>query len=107
MTTPMDLLILGSGPAALALAAQSALRGLAVQLIAPTPEARWTQNFGSWSDELVGTQAEGCIEASWAAPSVFTPRRQEQILDRRYARVHTPRLQAKLRAACTEAGVRV
>lgn len=107
MTTPMDLLILGSGPAALALAAQSALRGLAVQLIAPTPEARWTQNFGSWSDELVGTPAEGCIEASWAAPSVFTPRRQEQILDRRYARVHTPRLQAKLRAACTEAGVRV
>ena len=100
-----DLLVLGSGPSALVLAVEAANLGLRVGCIAPRPEARWSQNFGSWSDELTGTIAADCIEASWAAPQVSTPRRHEVILDRRYARVHTPRLQARLRDACAAAGV--
>ena len=105
MSESPDLLVLGSGPSALVLAVEAANRGMRVSCIAPRPEARWSQNFGSWSDELAGTVAADCVEASWAAPQVSTPRRADVILDRRYARVHTPRLQARLREACADAGV--
>ena len=98
--TIADLLVLGSGPAALALAGEAAAQGLAVRLVAPRPEAAWRQNFGGWADALDGTAAEGCVSCSWAAPLVLTPRRGERVLDRRYARISTPKLQAVLRSAC-------
>ena len=105
MNAAADLLVLGSGPSALGLAAAGSAQGLQVRCVAPRPEARWVQNFGSWTDELEGTLAERCVEASWAAPSVFSPGGAERILDRRYARVHTRRLQEGLRAACAAGGV--
>ena len=40
-------------------------------------------------------------------PLVLTPRRGERVLDRRYARISTPQLQAVLRTACAGAQVTV
>lgn len=105
--TIADLLVLGSGPAALALAGEAAAQGLAVRLVAPRPDAAWRQNFGAWSDALEGTAAEGCVSCSWAAPLVITPHRGERVLDRRYARISTPRLQAVLRTACAGSQVAI
>ncbi|MEB3330968.1 MAG: lycopene cyclase family protein [Synechococcaceae cyanobacterium] len=48
-----DVLVVGGGPAALAIAADLAGRGLRVELLAPgDPDAPWVNTYGIWADEL-------------------------------------------------------
>jgi lycopene beta-cyclase len=47
----LPIAVLGSGPAALSLATALVDRGLAVVLIAPSPDAPWTQTYGMWTDQ--------------------------------------------------------
>lgn len=48
-----DVLVIGAGPAALAIAAELGGRGLAVAALAPTePAAPWTNTYGIWADEV-------------------------------------------------------
>lgn len=47
-----DLLIVGSGPAGLLLAAEACERGLSVGIIAPDPTARWLPRWSAFEDEL-------------------------------------------------------
>lgn len=48
----LDLVVIGCGPAGLALAAESAKRGLNVGLIGP--DLPFTNNYGVWEDEFIG-----------------------------------------------------
>lgn len=48
----MDLVVIGCGPAGLALAAESAKLGLNVGLIGP--DLPFTNNYGVWEDEFKG-----------------------------------------------------
>lgn len=48
----LDLVIIGCGPAGLALAAESAKLGLNVGLIGP--DLPFTNNYGVWEDEFKG-----------------------------------------------------
>lgn len=48
----MDLVVIGCGPAGLALAAESAKLGLKVGLIGP--DLPFTNNYGVWEDEFNG-----------------------------------------------------
>lgn len=50
---PLDLVVIGCGPAGLALAAESAKLGLTVGLIGP--DLPFTNNYGVWEDEFKGT----------------------------------------------------
>jgi len=50
---PLDLVVIGCGPAGLALAAESATLGLSVGLIGP--DLPFTNNYGVWEDEFKGT----------------------------------------------------
>ena len=48
-----DALIIGAGPAALAIAAELAGRGLTVDALCPAdPEAPWANTYGIWGDEV-------------------------------------------------------
>jgi lycopene beta-cyclase len=47
----LPIAVLGSGPAALSLATALADRGLEVVLVAPNPDAPWTQTYGMWTDQ--------------------------------------------------------
>lgn len=55
----LDLVVIGCGPAGLALAAESAKLGLNVGLIGP--DLPFTNNYGVWEDEFKGTDIF-CIE---------------------------------------------
>ncbi len=48
----LDLVVIGCGPAGLALAAESAKLGLSVGLI--SPDLPFTNNYGVWEDEFKG-----------------------------------------------------
>ena len=48
----LDLVVIGCGPAGLALAAESAKLGLSVGLIGP--DLPFTNNYGVWEDEFKG-----------------------------------------------------
>ncbi|MBX7454904.1 lycopene cyclase family protein [Mycolicibacterium sp. 3033] len=48
----MDVLVVGAGPAGMALAAQCARRGLRTGLVDPAPQRPWTATYGMWADEL-------------------------------------------------------
>jgi len=48
----LDLVVIGCGPAGLALAAESAKLGLKVGLIGP--DLPFTNNYGVWEDEFRG-----------------------------------------------------
>jgi lycopene beta-cyclase len=45
----MSVAVIGSGPAAWALTAAVAARGVEVMLVAPFPESDWTQTYGMWT----------------------------------------------------------
>jgi lycopene cyclase-like protein len=87
-----DIAVLGSGPAALAIAAACARRGATVALIAPEPESAWQPNYCLWADELPPGM-EGLIEHRWPEASVVTPS-GSHLLSRSYAKLDTMGLQA-------------
>ena len=118
----IDLIIGGSGPSALALAAASAERGLKVVVVAPQPQARWKPNYAAWIDELKGLGLEQCIERTWAAPianfssdsvsfkdtgrgHMTDPSAGIFDLNRRYAKISTPQLQSWLQVRALRNGV--
>lgn len=55
----LDLVVIGCGPAGLALAAESAKLGLKVGLVGP--DLPFTNNYGVWEDEFKGTELLICI----------------------------------------------
>ena len=52
MATTTDIVILGAGPAAWAVAAALAPSGLRVILLAPNPGRIWTNTYGTWVDQI-------------------------------------------------------
>jgi lycopene cyclase-like protein len=64
---PWDGLVLGGGPAALAMAAALADEGLRVALLAPhDPRAPWPNTYGVWGDEVDALGLEHLLEHRWS-----------------------------------------
>ena len=62
-----DVLVLGGGPAALALASELHQRGVSVQGISPEPiEAPWPNTYGIWADELQQLGLEHLLKHRWS-----------------------------------------
>jgi lycopene cyclase-like protein len=99
-----DILIIGAGPAALAIAVACAERGMTACCVAPAPEAPWAPRYGAWTDELEDLTAAACVAQEWGQTITFSPARLE--LGRSYCRLSTEGLQANLRSRCEHAGVR-
>jgi lycopene cyclase-like protein len=99
-----DLVIAGSGPAGVLLALACAERGVKVSCVSPSVDENWERCFGMWSGELPD-YLKGCVETSWIAPMVYTWSSGERMLDKRYLKLDTIKLQRLLMERCREAGV--
>ena len=105
-TKPLDVLIVGGGPAGLALAASVGDLGLAVGGLTPDgPDAPWPNTFGIWRDEL---EAPGLspdwLGYQWQDCTVYANGR-EIPLQRTYGLFDNDKLQAHFLARCDRAGV--
>jgi lycopene cyclase-like protein len=94
MTATYDIGVLGSGPAALSIAAACSRRGASVALVAPEPESLWLPNYCLWADE-VPPEMEGLAEHMWPDVCVATPLGTRK-LNRPYVKLNTLELQTFL-----------
>ncbi|KAJ7979311.1 Lycopene epsilon cyclase [Quillaja saponaria] len=100
----LDLVVIGCGPAGLALAAESAKLGLKVGLIGP--DLPFTNNYGVWQDEFKDLGLEGCIEHVWQDTIVYLDDDDEPVMiGRPYGRVSRHLLHEELLRRCVESGV--
>lgn len=91
MTGLYDIGVLGSGPAALSIAAACGRLGASVLIVAPEPESPWLPNYCLWADE-VPLEMEGLAEHTWPEVCVAT-RCGTRTLNRPYAKLSTLELQ--------------
>ncbi|GKV13968.1 hypothetical protein SLE2022_269010 [Rubroshorea leprosula] len=99
----LDLVVIGCGPAGLALAAESAKLGLNVGLIGP--DLPFTNNYGVWEDEFKDLGLAGCIEHVWRDTIVYLDNKDPIVIGRAYGRVSRHLLHEELLRRCGEAGV--
>lgn len=99
----LDLVVIGCGPAGLALAAESAKLGLKVGLIGP--DLPFTNNYGVWEDEFKALGLEECIEQVWRDTLVYIDDNNPIYIGRAYGRVSRHLLQKELVKRCFESGV--
>ena len=102
-TTPIDSVIVGCGPAGLALAAEVAARGVAVTLIGP--DVPFVNNYGVWRDEFEELGLEDALDYVWNDAICYFREAQEVRVGRAYGRVCRRRLRAALLRRCASAGV--
>ncbi|PKI51839.1 hypothetical protein CRG98_027757 [Punica granatum] len=81
----LDLVVIGCGPAGLALAAESAKLGLKVGLIGP--DLPFTNNYGVWEDEFKDLGLAKCIEHVWQDTIVYLDDSEPIMIGRAYGRV--------------------
>ncbi|XP_065849056.1 lycopene epsilon cyclase, chloroplastic [Euphorbia lathyris] len=99
----LDLVVIGCGPAGLALAAESANLGLSVGLIGP--DLPFTNNYGVWEDEFKDLGLERCIEHVWRDTIVYLDDDDPVLIGRAYGRVSRHLLHEELLRRCVESGV--
>jgi len=88
-----DVLVVGAGPAGLAVAGACQRVGLETQLVDPAPDRPWTATYGMWSGELPGDLPESVVSARAAGRAIAV---SEHRLGWEYAVLDVPRLQAHL-----------
>lgn len=99
---PMDVLVVGGGPAGSALAGACARRGLDTGLLDPSPAQPWIPTYGLWSRELPDDLPESVVAARAAGRAIAVT---EHRLGWEYAVLDVPALQAHLAGQLT--GVRI
>jgi lycopene beta-cyclase len=89
----MDVLVVGGGPAGLALAGACGRLGLATGLVDKAPDRPWTATYGMWNDELPAGLPESTVAARADGRAVAVT---EHLLGWQYAVLDVPALQAHL-----------
>ena len=100
-----EVLVIGAGPAALAIIAALAEEGVAVQaLAAADPEAPWVNTYGIWADEVEALGLASLLEHRWSRTlSWFGP--EPTFHGRDYGLFHKQKLQHHWLGAAERAGV--
>ncbi|KAF8691350.1 hypothetical protein HU200_040481 [Digitaria exilis] len=104
---PVDLAVVGGGPAGLAVAQRVAEAGLSVCAIDPSPALVWPNNYGVWVDEFEAMGLSHCLDTVWPSASVFIDDSGGGVksLDRPYARVARRKLKSTMMDRCVANGV--
>ncbi|MEM8608469.1 MAG: lycopene cyclase family protein [Myxococcota bacterium] len=105
MTHPVDILVLGSGPAALTIAAALADRACSVRVVAPEPEAPWRPNYCLWAEELPA-ELDAAVDRRWEGALVRTPY-GDHTIDRPYTKLGTAAWQRRLLDGLRAKGVSI
>ncbi len=105
MRESSDIAVLGSGPAAAAIASEFSRLGASLTVVAPAPEAPWRANYCLWQDE-VPERLEDVVERVWPEITVASPAGERRVR-RAYAKLHTEALQRRLSAALLGGDARV
>lgn len=66
----MDVLVVGAGPAGMALAAACGKRGLEVGLVDPNPDRPWVATYGMWTPELPADLPASVVAARAAGRAI-------------------------------------
>jgi len=97
----VDALVIGSGPAGLALAAALCREGLRVVGLTPVdPDAVWPNTYGIWYDDLERLGLTALLAHCWTDCVAYAGG-EELPLRRAYGLFDNPRLQAHLLSQCT------
>lgn len=102
----VDLVVVGSGPAGLAVAKQVSEAGVSVCCIDPSPQSVWPNNYGVWVDEFEAMDLLDCLDTTWASAVVYLDENIKKSLKRPYGRVDRRRLKAKMMEGCINNGVK-
>lgn len=102
---PLDLVVVGAGPAGLAVAQQVSKEGLGVCVIDPSPQSIWPNNYGVWVDEFEAMDLLDCLDHTWSSAVVYLDDNNKKSLDRPYGRVNRKRLKSKMLEQCIANGV--
>lgn len=102
----VDLVVVGSGPAGLAVAKQVSEAGVSVCCIDPAPQSIWPNNYGVWVDEFEAMDLLDCLDTTWASAVVYLDNDSKKYLKRPYGRVDRRRLKAKMMEGCITNGVK-
>lgn len=94
MPSPIhDLLVLGAGPAGLAIAQAALAQGHKVTVLSPKPRQPWDKMLCAWQDELpAGTPTQN----TWAHATVHLGEAQGRSIERAYCLLDNAALQAEL-----------
>ncbi|KAI3848714.1 hypothetical protein MKX03_025088 [Papaver bracteatum] len=101
-----DLVVVGCGPAGLAVAQQVSEAGLSVCSIDPFPKLVWPNNYGVWVDEFEAMDLLDCLDTTWSGAVVYIDDNSEKSLDRPYGRVNRKQLKSKMMGKCVSNGVK-
>lgn len=101
----VDLVVVGAGPAGLAVAHKVAEAGASVCVVDPAPQSVWPNNYGVWVDEFEDLDLLDCLDYTWASAVVFLDDAKEKTLERPYGRVNRTLLKSKMLEACIANGV--
>eukprot|EP01018_Ginkgo_biloba_P041262 Gb_00055 [translate_table: standard] len=102
---PKDLVVVGGGPAGLAVAQQVSEAGLSVCCIDPSPQSIWPNNYGVWVDEFEAMDLLDCLDTTWSGAVVYVDEKTKKFLDRPYGRVNRRQLKSKMLKKCISNGV--
>src|SRR5689334_6488109 len=94
-----DVLVVGGGPAGLALAGACGRLGLATELVDTAPDRPWTATYGMWSGELPADIPTSVVAARAAGRAIAVSEHQ---LGWEYAVLDVPALQAHLTDGLTD-----
>jgi len=100
----VDVLVVGVGPAGLALAAELAKRGLKTGLVGP--DGPLVNTYGVWQDEFVELGLAHTLDKVWKTSSCYFEEGVETKVDRAYGRVNKRLLRNELLSRCRANGVR-
>jgi lycopene beta-cyclase len=89
----MDVLVVGGGPAGMALAAACGRLGLVTGLLDPSPDRPWTATYGMWSREIPADLPASVVAARAAGRAIALTEHQ---LGWEYAVLDVPALHAHL-----------
>ena len=102
--TMLDALVLGKGPAALALGSALAGRGVRTGIVGPAGPVRWTPRYAAWADELPEGLPPAAVGCRWPRATIVAGARR--VVQREYVLLDNDALASSLAADCDGGGVR-
>lgn len=104
VSTDVDVVVVGAGPAGLALSSALGKAGLSVLCVDPNLHRPWPNNFGMWHDELERLGLTHCASQIWNTTSVYTDS-TKTVLPRAYVRIDNAKLKRTLLHQCEQSGL--